>query len=129
MVKGADEGGYGLGSRREAAIAQGGEPANDHDGWNPGADASDGLTPRSSGLGPGGWRSLDAALRDRVLEHLLRDRILDAGGVEVRAEQGVVILLGTVRHASDVRLAEILAREVCEAGQPAAEVVNHLRWP
>jgi|GEM_PF-3505307 len=124
MVKGADERGYGLGSAAPIDPAQGGGPANDHDGWNPGVDASDGLAPPSSGLGPGGWRSRDAALRDRILEHLLQDRILDAGGVEVQVAEGVVTLSGAVRHASDVRLAEILAREVCEA-----EVVNRLRWP
>jgi hypothetical protein len=100
-----------------------------HDGWNPGPDASDDLHPPNPGLGPDGWRHVDARLRDRILQHMLQDRILDAGGIVVLVEEGVVTLSGFVRHASDVRLAELLARTACDEIRPGAEVVNRLRGP
>jgi osmotically-inducible protein OsmY len=100
-----------------------GSAARDHDGWSPGLDAHDGLGGRSSGLGPEGWRRADAALRDRIVQHLLEDRILDARRIEVWVEEGVVTLAGQVAHASDVKLAEMLALEV----GPKAEVRNRLR--
>ena len=97
----------------------------DHDGWTPGTDACDVLAGRNSGLGPAGWRRADAALRDKILERLFEDRILNARGVEVHVEEGVVTLAGGVAHASDVRLAEILTREIC----PLAEIRNRLHGP
>jgi len=106
-------------SRRDEEIVR------DHDGWTPGVDADDALACASAGLGPDGWRRSDAGLRDRVCEHLLRDRILDVRGIEVRVDQGRITLCGQVRHASDVKLAEILTREA--AG--GAEVRNQLRGP
>ena len=101
------------------------EDFGDHDGWNPGPDAYDVLHGANAGLGPDGWRRADARLRETICEQLLADRILDARGVEVRVEQGVVTLAGEVRHPSDVRLAEILTREVA----PGAELRNRLRGP
>ena len=101
------------------------DAANDHDGWNPGLDARDGLDGKNSGLGPQGWRRADAALRDKILEHLFEDRILNAHGIEVQVEEGVVTLSGLTPHASDVRLAEMLTREIC----PQAEVLNRLHGP
>jgi hypothetical protein len=101
------------------------EIANDHDGWNPGPDACDGLLWKDPGLGPDGWRRADQALRDRIVAHLLQDRILDAKDIAVLVDDGVVVLSGCVRHASDLRLAEMLTREVC----PEAEVVNRLLAP
>jgi hypothetical protein len=102
----------------------GGEDTSDHDGWVPGPDACDAPV-ACSGLGPTGWRRADACTRDTIMEHLLRDRILDASGIDVHVEENVITLGGVARHASDVRLAEMLTREVC----PNAEVRNRLRGP
>ncbi|MDB5444856.1 MAG: transport-associated periplasmic or secreted lipoprotein [Phenylobacterium sp.] len=99
--------------------------ASDHDGWNPGPDADDALHGASAGLGPDGWRRTDERLRETICEQLWADRILDAHAIKVGVEEGVVTLVGEVRHASDVRLAEILTREAA----PGAEVRNQLRGP
>ena len=106
-------------------VSAGEDLLRDHDGWSPGADAYDALVCPNPGLGPGGWRRSDARLRDRICEQLMEDKILDARGIEVRVEEGLVTLTGLVAHASDVRLAEMLTREAA----PTAEVRNQLRWP
>ena len=74
-----------------------------------------------AGLGPARTRS-DAALYDAVSERLAQDRLLDARGVVVEVEDGVVSLEGQVRTASDRRLADLLAHEVGGVGR----VLNHL---
>jgi hypothetical protein len=121
-LEGAETRPWTTGPRGEDLSSEAGE----HDGWRPlERDADDGLSWPDAGLGPDGWRRADARLRDRISEHLMEDRILDARGVEVVVHQGVVTLLGLVRHASDVKLAEILAREAAQG----AEVRNRLRGP
>lgn len=75
------------------------------------------------GKGPQGWRRTDERLREEVCERLMNDRLLDAREVEVAAADGVVTLTGAVPGASDVRLAEMLAREA----PGVTEVRNELR--
>lgn len=75
------------------------------------------------GRGPKGWSRSDERVREEVCERLTEDRLLDARGVEVRVEKGVVTLAGEVPGPADVRLAEMLARD-CPG---VAEVRNELQ--
>ena len=75
-----------------------------------------------AGKGPKGWTRSDARLREQVSEALMQDRLLDARGIEVRAEDGVVTLDGTVAAPSGVRLAEMIVRR-CGG---VRDVVNNL---
>jgi hypothetical protein len=73
------------------------------------------------GLGPARTRS-DAALHEAVSEQLAQDRLLDARGIVVEVEEGVVSLEGQVQTPSDRRLADLLAHQVSGVHQ----VRNHL---
>lgn len=64
-----------------------------------------------AGKGPKGWTRSDARLCEEVSDRLMQDRLLDARGVEVAADDGAVTLTGEVPGASDVAHAEMLARE------------------
>ena len=75
-----------------------------------------------AGKGPLGWTRDDAHLREEVSDRLMEDRLLDARGIEVAADSGVVTLSGDVPGASDVAHAGMLAGET--AGVSA--VVNRL---
>jgi osmotically-inducible protein OsmY len=77
-----------------------------------------------AGKGPRGWTRSDAQLREDVSERLMEDRLLDARGIVVAADAGVIVLSGEVPGASDVAHAEMLARET--AG--VVEVKNQLRF-
>ena len=74
------------------------------------------------GRGPKDWRRSDAVLHDAVSEHLAQDRLLDARGIIVEVEDGVVSLEGQVRTPSDRRLADLLAHDVGGVDR----VLNHL---
>ncbi|MBW8816051.1 MAG: BON domain-containing protein [Caulobacterales bacterium] len=63
-----------------------------------------------AGKGPKGWTPSDLALCEEVSDRMLQDRLLDARGVEVSADAGVIVLTGEVPGASDVAHAEMLAR-------------------
>ncbi|HET6971336.1 MAG TPA: BON domain-containing protein [Phenylobacterium sp.] len=63
-----------------------------------------------SGKGPKGWTPSDFRLRDEVSERLMQDRLLDARGIEVAVDGGVVTLTGEVPGASDVNHAALLVR-------------------
>jgi osmotically-inducible protein OsmY len=80
--------------------------------------------PDNAGKGPRGWTLGDARLIEEVSERLLQDRLLDARGIEVAADDGVVILAGEAPGASDIAHAEMLAR-----GTPGVrEVINRLSF-
>ena len=64
------------------------------------------------GRGPKDWSRDDQRLYEEVCERLLHDRLIDARGIEVEVENGVVTLRGEARAASDPMLAEQLVREV-----------------
>jgi hypothetical protein len=63
------------------------------------------------GRGPRGWSRSDERIREEVCERLLQDRLLDARGVEVSVQDGVVTLSGEAPGASDAAHAEMLARQ------------------
>jgi hypothetical protein len=63
------------------------------------------------GRGPRGWSRRDERIREEVCERLLQDRLLDARGVEVQVQDGVVTLAGEVPGGSDAAHAEMLARQ------------------
>lgn len=62
------------------------------------------------GRGPKTWSRSDTRIREEVCERLLQDRLIDARGVDVRVQDGVVILEGHVPGASDIQHAEAIAR-------------------
>jgi hypothetical protein len=74
------------------------------------------------GRGPADWKRSDAVLHEAVSEHLTHDRLLDARGIVVEVEDGVVSLEGQVRTPSDRRLADLLAHDVGGVDR----VLNHL---
>lgn len=79
--------------------------------------------PSNAGRGPKGWARSDQRIREEVCERLLHDPLLDARGIEVEVQAGVVSLTGEAPGASDVAHAEMLAR-----GAPGVtEVRNELR--
>lgn len=75
-----------------------------------------------AGRGPKEWRRSDAVLHEAVSERLAQDRLLDARGIIVEVEDGVVSLEGQVRTPSDRRLADLLAHDVGGVDR----VLNHL---
>ena len=77
-----------------------------------------------AGKGPKGWTRSDAQLREEVSDRLMEDRLLDASGIDVAADDGVIILSGEAPGASDVAHAEMLAR----ATPGVTAVRNNLRF-
>jgi osmotically-inducible protein OsmY len=63
-----------------------------------------------AGKGPREWTADDAHLRAAVVARLTDDRLLDARGVQVYADAGVITLFGETPGASDIAHAELLAR-------------------
>jgi osmotically-inducible protein OsmY len=63
------------------------------------------------GRGPRTWSRSDTRIREEVCERLLQDRLIDARGVEVQVQAGVVTLTGHVPGASDVAHAASIARQ------------------
>ena len=74
-----------------------------------------------AGRGPARTRS-DAVLHEAVSERLAQDRLLDARGIIVEIEDGIVSLEGQVHRPSDRRLADLLAIQV----EGVIQVRNHL---
>jgi hypothetical protein len=64
------------------------------------------------GRGPKDWSRDDRRLYEEVCERLLHDRLIDARGIAVEVEDGVVSLTGEARAAADPLLAERLVREI-----------------
>lgn len=63
-----------------------------------------------AGKGPRELTTEDARLRAAVVARLTEDRLLDARGVQVYADAGVITLVGEAPGASDAAHAEMLAR-------------------
>jgi hypothetical protein len=72
------------------------------------------------GRGPRDWSRDDRRLYEEVCERLLHDRLIDARGIEVTVEDGVVSLKGEARGASDPALARRLVLET--PGVKAVEI-------
>jgi hypothetical protein len=64
------------------------------------------------GRGPQGWTRPDERIREEVSERLTQDRLIDARGIEVEVQDGVVTLRGEAAGAADPTHAEGLARQV-----------------
>lgn len=75
------------------------------------------------GRGPQSWAPDDRRIWEAVCERLLHDRLIDARGMEVEVENGVVTLRGLAAHASDPALARMLVRQT----PGVKEVVTELR--
>jgi hypothetical protein len=68
--------------------------------------------PHHRGQGPKGWARSDQQIYEAVCERLTHDRLIDARGMAVEVEEGVVTLRGLARAAADPRHAAELARDV-----------------
>ena len=75
------------------------------------------------GKGPRGYSRSDERIRELICERMLDDDLLDASDIEVRVENGEVVLTGTVPERRDKRYAEELA-EQCGG---VVDVMNSLR--
>ena len=64
-----------------------------------------------AGRGPKDWSRSDQALYVEVCERLMADRLIDARGLEVEVEDGVVTLRGRAAAPADPALIERLVRE------------------
>jgi hypothetical protein len=84
---------------------------------------------RYVGRGPKGWSRDDQKLYEEVCERLLHDRLIDARGIEVFVEDGVVLLRGEVRAPADPALAERLVREIPGVKGVELDVKVHPRPP
>ncbi|HZU82833.1 MAG TPA: BON domain-containing protein [Polyangiaceae bacterium] len=100
--------------------------------WEPwgygGADGHRGAWPWSRrtnqrGRGPGGYRRSDERITEDVSDALMVNEDIDATGISVRVEQGVVVLSGYVASRSDKRLAE----DVADSVPGVLDVRNELR--
>jgi hypothetical protein len=76
-----------------------------------------------AGRGPRGWRRQDERIREDVCQWMSDDPRLDARDIEVRVQEGDVILEGRVGHRGARRLAEDIAAAV----PGVRDVVNRLR--
>ncbi|HEX3699676.1 MAG TPA: BON domain-containing protein [Phenylobacterium sp.] len=74
-------------------------------------DECAGLRRHHAGRGPKGWNRDDQALYAAVCERLTHDRLIDARGVEVEVENGVVTVRGQAAAPADAALIERLVRE------------------
>lgn len=109
---GYNQGGYGQG---QSNYGQGGYGNyNRGEGWNQGPH---------SGRGPQGYQRSNERIQEEVCEALTRHGHVDASGINVRVEQGEVILEGTVTSRREKRLAE----EAVESLSGVKDVHNHLR--
>lgn len=91
--------------------------------------------PHHRGQGPKGWARNDQQIYEAVCERLTRDRLIDARGMEVDVDDGVVTLRGMARAAADPRHAAELARGVAgvrdvrlELTVAAPELRNPTAW-
>ncbi len=75
------------------------------------------------GKGPRGYSRSDERIRELICERMLDDDLLDASDIDVRVENGEVILTGTVPDRRAKRYAEELA-EQCGG---VVDVMNSLR--
>lgn len=78
---------------------------------------------RHRGRGPKDWSRDDRRIYEEVCERLLHDRLIDARGMSVEVEDGVVTLSGQARAAADPRLAERLVRETPGVREVRLELV------
>jgi len=75
------------------------------------------------GVGPRGYQRSDQAIYEAVNEHLMIDDELDARGIQVHVQGGLVTLDGQVSSRYERRLADVLASGV----RGVKHVANKLR--
>ena len=106
-------GGMASGDYDRSQGARGGNFGSDDRSWmDRCADDESQGRKHHRGRGPKDWSRDDQRLYEEVCERLLHDRLIDARGIEVVVEDGVVTLRGEARAASDPMLAEQLVREI-----------------
>jgi osmotically-inducible protein OsmY len=76
------------------------------------------------GKGPRGWKRPDHRILDEVCEILARDSAIDATGIEVRVQEGVVYLKGHVPSRQIKRLSELAIENLLGV----TDVVNQLSY-
>jgi hypothetical protein len=67
---------------------------------------------RFFGRGPKGYRRSDERIREEISDRLMTHPDVDASDLEVRVENGVVSLVGTVEDRHEKRLVEYIAEDV-----------------
>ena len=77
------------------------------------------------GKGPKGYKRSDARILEEVCEAIAEQGYVDASNVEVKLNDGVVTLIGTVGHRQDKKMIEHLADNV----RGVHEVRNEIRIP
>jgi len=75
------------------------------------------------GVGPRGYQRSDQSIYEAVNEHLMIDDELDARGIQVHVQSGLVTLDGRVSSRYERRLADVLASGV----RGVKQVANKLR--
>ncbi|HEY9216537.1 MAG TPA: BON domain-containing protein [Phenylobacterium sp.] len=113
---GSHGGGYG------GSLEQGGASFAGNQGGRSFASEDDGP---HRGRGPSSWARGDEQLREDVCERLTEDPWLDASGLTVEVQDGVVTLAGDVTGRDDVLHAEAVAMRV----HGVKRVNNQLREP
>jgi osmotically-inducible protein OsmY len=89
-----------------------------------GRDVEDRLRqPSFRGVGPKNYQRSDDRIREEVCERLTDDDYVDASGIEVAVDQGVVMLSGSVEDRGTKRRAE----DVADSVRGVRDVQNQLR--
>jgi osmotically-inducible protein OsmY len=89
-----------------------------------GRDVEDRLRrPSFRGLGPKNYQRSDERIREEVCERLTDDDYVDATGIEVSVEEGVVVLSGAV----DDRRTKRRAEDVTESVRGVKDIQNQIR--
>jgi hypothetical protein len=76
-----------------------------------------------TGRGPKGYKRSDQQIMEDACQRLERDGDIDASEIEVTAEDGVIVLRGTVQDRQTKRRAE----ECVESVYGARDIMNELR--
>lgn len=119
-------GGQGMGGQGMGGYGMGGYGGQGLGGRNIGGQVYGGQMEergRFAGRAPKGYRRSDERVMEEVCEVLTRNPHVDASNIEVKVQQGKVILSGTVEDRDTKRLVEDLSEDV----SGVREVQNQLR--
>jgi len=75
------------------------------------------------GVGPKNYRRSDDRIREDVCERLTDDHYVDATGIEVNVQNGIVTLSGSV----DDRMTKRRAEDVAESVRGVTDIQNQIR--
>ena len=81
------------------------------------------MRPDYTGRGPRGYKRADERIREDVCDCLMQDPEVDATQIDVRVQDGTVILDGTIES----RRMKHRAENLCEWVSGVQDVTNHLR--